>query len=413
MSKEVDEYRKRRQARLDAKKAEQRSIISAYRQRRWDRLDARGFSFEDILNITTKGSNKSSQSLANSDILRGKPLTGAAKYGIINRVERSDEDDKDVIYRTAENGNKYAINAETGEILGGLGPELEGQKVGRVLSEQAPSVQKMFDSLDKMPVGTPKERQAFAAKLIDNMGIDRLFIAVRVGDMEEGAYGYCESYGDEDGITRYVSYNLNKDDDRSVAYQTKTAFHEAFHLSGDGRESDRSVDEDKWRAMEETFAETSAHYAMELMGHEGVIHPSYADVLIDTLPRLARTEEFADCITISDFGKVALEKRLAGGDSKWIDVYDKAYSNQGFRDNSDRDRYVRSYVRSIEENADTYLEQVLDRAPNLRPQKAQLRKEIDDVVKMLHSYEPLPPNPGAYRMYSEMLVAAMNKEGVF
>ena len=396
MDKEIENYRKRRQARLDAKANERKQCIDAYRQRRWNRLDARGFSFEEMLNIAIKGG--------------GKPLMQKGKHNTLISEgirPRRDDGDKDVIYRTAENGNKYAINASTGEILGGLGPELEGQKVGRILSEQAPSVQKMFDSLDKMPVGTPAERRAFAEKLIDNMGIDRTGIDVLTKDMDR--YGACTFHPIEDGNIYMREYALKENDDRAVEYQTKTAIHEAFHLKAHCRETDFDWDPDAWRAMEETFAETSAHYSMELMGHEGVIHPAYPHILVETLPRLKQTEEFADCTRISDFGKIALEKRLDGGGSKWLDLHKKLYS-QDF----DMDEYVKRYAKSIEKNADRYLEASIAANPQNRPVKSYMENDLKFILDKINAGQSIKRLTSNHELVlSNVLLAAMNEEGVY
>ena len=133
MSKEVDEYRKRRQARLDAKAAATRETINAYRKRRWNRLDARGFSFEEKLAITMRndGISKFATDAKNNGNRGKEVLSKTWKSGIIRKgkTDRRDADDDDIIYRTAANGNKYAINAAKGTIVGGLGPDLEGKKV--------------------------------------------------------------------------------------------------------------------------------------------------------------------------------------------------------------------------------------------------------------------------------------------
>ena len=44
----------------------------------------------------------------------------------------ADDDDEDIVIRTSKmTGKKYAINAETGEIAGGLGPDAKGKKVSK------------------------------------------------------------------------------------------------------------------------------------------------------------------------------------------------------------------------------------------------------------------------------------------
>jgi len=205
---------------------------------------------------------------------------------------------------------------------------------------------------------------------------------------------------------------LSDNDSRALQYQVKTALHEGYHLRADGDETDFHVldvaDRENWRKIEETFAETSAHYAAEFLGIKG-IHPAVPEAIIDVLPRLKRTDEFAECTQLSDFGKIALEKRLAGDGSKWKDLQDKLYS-QAF----DKDKYVRRYADSIEKNADNYLEAMLAANPDNRPYKKYMREDIDRIVKALKSDKDMPVYTDGIKMvYEGVLVEAMSREGVY
>ena len=117
-------------------------------------------------------------------------------------------------------------------------------------------------------------------------------------------YGFC-SVRIQSGKLIVTDYNLNASDKRSVLYKIKTAFHEAFHASGNGFPTDiDSMDQSRWLDLEETFAESSAHYMASQYGITDLT-PSYPDKLVKMLPRLKKLPEFKGCKTIADFGKVA------------------------------------------------------------------------------------------------------------
>ena len=128
VSKEVDDYRKRRQARLDAKAAATRETINAYRKRRWNRLDARGFSFEEKLAITMRndGTSKFATDAKNNGNRGKEVLSKSWKSGTIRKgktLSHLDADDDDLSegnWVTLKNGHKICIDKD-GNILAGEG----------------------------------------------------------------------------------------------------------------------------------------------------------------------------------------------------------------------------------------------------------------------------------------------------
>ena len=104
-------------------------------------------------------------------------------------------------------------------------------------------------------------------------------------------------------MSRFV---LNSKDQRSENHSIKTLFHEAYHAKADGMVGDLIKDKTAYLMVEETFAETSAHYLYKQLGIEKEIAASYAEKLTEMLPRLKQLDKFKDCTTLADFGEIAI-----------------------------------------------------------------------------------------------------------
>ncbi len=154
--------------------------------------------------------------------------------------------------------------------------------------------------IDDFVSGKSIDRKALGERILKEYGVDG--VPVNIKDMAD--YGFC-SVRIQSGKLIVTDYNLNASDKRSVLYKIKTAFHEAFHASGNGFPTDiDSMDQSRWLDLEETFAESSAHYMASQYGITDLT-PSYPDKLVKMLPRLKKLPEFKGCKTIADFGKVA------------------------------------------------------------------------------------------------------------
>lgn len=104
-------------------------------------------------------------------------------------------------------------------------------------------------------------RRSQAKQVLNNLGLDDIKISIRQTDSRR----HCGINIQPDGSSIITEYVLNSQDDRSDVYQTKTLFHEAYHAMGHNRQIDiRSMDYGsiRWLDIEETFAETSSHYAI-------------------------------------------------------------------------------------------------------------------------------------------------------
>lgn len=217
--------------------------------------------------------------------------------------------------------------------------------------------------------------------------------------------GYCSMLIDGDRL-KIVDYNLAANDARGIKYQLKTAFHEAYHASGNGYETDYSSTHSvRWLNLEETFAEVTAHYKVSLYGVTDLT-PAYADKLVSMLPRLKQLPEFSSCVKPIDFGKVALDKRLNGGGSVWVPLSKKVMRRKfSFAD------YVTQYFSEIRGDIEGYVDKILENTPSCASSKrymiADLEKAMGNVEKFGHT---LSDNESL--MLNNAVAVAMNRIGV-
>ena len=268
--------------------------------------------------------------------------------------------------------------------------------------------------IDQLPamgsINTTQDRKVFAEQLIDRLGIERNNIPVKLSKM--GARGGCSYYPQADkGICEYVEYALQSNDERSMPYQIKTAFHESYHLSLHGRKWDAVKNghpSEKWRIMEETFAEVAAHHAAALYGIEEKLAPAYGDILAKTLPRLKRLPKFKNCNTAMDFGKIAWRDRLLGNSGVWEQLYDDVFSLK-----FDERSYYKQYYKSIELNKKELLNKFFENNPKLRQYEDMMGEDLKNALsKVDHgiSLDNLSTNERV--IFSNVIVNAMWKEGI-
>ena len=194
----------------------------------------------------------------------------------------------------------------------------------------------------------------------------------------DSALGYCLE-GVVGGKGNVTAYSLKSNDNRSLEYKLKTAYHEGYHAANHGRLTDMWTISDKaWTNIEETFAESSAHYLISLDGITGLT-PSYADKLVKNLPKLQQLDDFKDCVTIADFGKVAYDKRMAGEGSIWKDL-----SEYVSKKKMNYAKYASKYVEDIK-GYGGIVDKILENMPDCKPYKSwmenDLQRALDDVQR--------------------------------
>lgn len=249
--------------------------------------------------------------------------------------------------------------------------------------------------------GIDTDREKLGKKVLEAYHVEG--VPVHVKAMTD--YGYC-SVKVENDILKVIDYNLNANDKRSAAYQVKTAFHEAYHASGNGHATDfGKIANSRWLDIEETFAESTAHYAA---GTYGIIDlaPSYPDKLVKMLPRLKQLPEFSECNKIADFGKVAQELRQNGGGSTW-----KQLSQKTMRKKFDFGDYTQQYFPEIRSDIAGYVDKILENMPECASYRNNM---ITDLEKGMANVEKLgfSLNDNESIMLNNAVAVAMNRIGV-
>lgn len=228
--------------------------------------------------------------------------------------------------------------------------------------------------IDDFVSGKSIDRKALGERILKEYGVDG--VPVNIKDMAD--YGYC-SVRIQSGKLTVTDYNLNASDKRSVLYKIKTAFHEAYHASGNGFPTDiDSMDQSRWLDLEETFAESSAHYMASQYGITDLT-PSYPDKLVKMLPRLKKLPEFKGCKTIADFGKVAQKARQAGGGSVWKDM-----SQRAMRKRFKFATYTKQYFQSIRIDVPGMVDKILENMPDSKQHRKDM---INDLTKAMDNVD--------------------------
>ncbi|GEM_PF-821177 len=269
----------------------------------------------------------------------------------------------------------------------------------------------VIDPLPAMDsINDSRGRKVFAEQLIDRLGFDRSNIPIKLRKMD--ARGGCSYYPQADnGICEYIEYALQADDERSLPYQVKTAFHESYHFSLQGHKWDAvkgGRPNEKWRVMEETFAEVAAHHAAGLYGIEEKLAPAYSDILAKTLPRLKRLPKFKGCSTVSDFGKIAWKDRLLGNSGVWDNLYNDVFSLD-----FDERSYYKQYFKSIGLHEKELLSKFLENNPKLQQYEAMLKDDLKSALYKIDHGIPLESLSNNERIiFSNMIANIMWKEGI-
>ena len=225
-----------------------------------------------------------------------------------------------------------------------------------------------------------------------------------------GQNGYCKFDTASDGTVTMTEYVLDSKDRRSSDYQIKTTFHEAYHAMNHGRKSDMKTGifgDINWLDIEETFAETSAHYAIKQAGIDAKLSPAYPDKLVNVLPRLKQLDKFKNASTLSDFGEIAWNERLAGQASTWESLAKEVNDVQ-----HDWVSYGKQYEKYIKENEINLLGLMLQNMPQYDNEQIKGMMLGD-----LHSALDKTENGGQFSsneqmVYSNILAVAMNLIGV-
>ena len=281
----------------------------------------------------------------------------------------------------------------------GLDNNLQDDNRGDIIKGES-----VFDKMSNGLQFQNRQRLSISRDLLDRLGLEKIPVGYHTG---KSARGYCSFEADGDKLI-ITGYSLEENDDRSKNYQLKTILHEAYHAKGHGRKfdyfSNGSMNEPSL-AIEETFAESSSHYAISRLGIKEQLSPAYAEYLLDTVPRLKKLEKYSSINNIIDLGEIAWNDRLNGQNSQWNDLV-----NQIDKIEHNWQQYGLQYKDYIIEHKERLVDKFLENAPNQRKYKVHMIKDIDNIFSKLDKNEQLT-HPEKF-VYQNVLVNAMNEEGV-
>ncbi|WP_027098280.1 minor capsid protein [Clostridium paraputrificum] len=258
----------------------------------------------------------------------------------------------------------------------------------------------MINKLKGLDVESYTNKRKLGRDILDTLGLNETY--VMIDDIKD--YGFC-TLKVKNNIAYLDNYVLKSNDIRAKEYQIKTAFHEAFHALATGRKTDYHINK-HWLEIEETFAESAAHYLTKVMGINKDIAPSYPEKLIEMLPRLKKLPKFKNCNTIADFGKIALEERLNGAGSEWATLFREAKS-QGYN-------YIgyakKHYLDYIKENKEELIDVMLENIPEYKKYKPNMMDDLEYAIKKVDKELNLDGNDKF--VFQRVLSIVINRVGV-
>lgn len=221
-----------------------------------------------------------------------------------------------------------------------------------------------------------------------------------------GANGQCQLNYKKPEM-EILSYELNSNDIRSIEYQIKTAFHELFHAKSNGLNHDiGEISFKDWAYVDDIFAEATAHYITKSIGITNEIAPSYAEHLVQSLPKLKQLPEFSSCKTIADFGEVVYKYRFGNDlNAKWKPIVD-VLNNSKY----DIIEYSKKYIDYIKNNKEELVDKLLENMPNFSAYKNNMLDDIDRAIETLKNGYYLSGNEKL--IFEDALIITMNRLGV-
>ena len=262
------------------------------------------------------------------------------------------------------------------------------------------NLNKLVGDFKKLDLLTYDSRRKLGKDILSTLEIEN----VKVGIQDISAHGFCKfSFSGDVGTV--FEYTLNSKDMRSESYKIKTAFHEAYHAKSTGMKTDYPKYSKKWLEIEETFAESSAHFMAKAVGVEDEISPSYAEKLVNILPRLKRMDKFKNCSSISDFGEIAWADRLNGVNPEWESLY-----NDCMAENIKFNDYAMQYIPYIEENHEELVDLTLKNMPQYEQYRVNFLMDCTTSIEKIKNNETLNGNQNM--VFKNILANSMNRLGV-
>ena len=210
---------------------------------------------------------------------------------------------------------------------------------------------------------------------------------------------------------KFEKMNLSLKDERNLYYREKTIFHESYHAMLDNKLVDVLFSDvdfiDKWRDIEEVFAESSGHYLSDLVGNKVKLGVSYPKRMCEILPRLKKFRKFKECETISDFGRIVYYERYKGKNAIWMPIREVI-----FKQELDILEYSKQYVDYIEKNKSRIFILIYKNAPDILS-KEQVVEIVDKSTKIMKNTTSIDNLTDFEKeIFYNVLVSAMKLKGV-
>jgi len=249
------------------------------------------------------------------------------------------------------------------------------------------------------------DRVKFASDYLKYSDID---LPVEIENAKARGFNQIDNLGKGEpcSVKRFV---LQKNDNRGIDYQIKTALHEGYHARINGLSTNifyQQSDFDNWLSIEETMTELSAHYQFSLF-NDRVLMPAYPNYIALNLPRLKKLPEFKGATSFTDFGKKAMEYRLNPDKitADWTDIYERMEAVD-----LDLMEYMKdNYVEDMIAEKETILDMIIENNPKFGQFRDNIATDIDDWVIKLKTDDEHHANPSAF---TQMVAALYRLKGV-
>ena len=210
---------------------------------------------------------------------------------------------------------------------------------------------------------------------------------------------------------KFEKMNLSLNDERNLYYREKTIFHESYHAMLNNKLVDVHFSDvdfiDKWRDIEEVFAESSGHYLSDLVGNKVKLGVSYPKRMCEILPRLKKFRKFKECETISDFGRIVYYERYKGKNAIWMPIREVI-----FKQELDILEYSKQYIDYIEKNKSKIFVLIYKNAPDILS-KEQVVEIVDKSTKIMKNTTSIDNLTDFEKeIFYNVLVSAMKLKGV-
>lgn len=229
-----------------------------------------------------------------------------------------------------------------------------------------PSETPLYDSFaDKLrqnpDISTPDKKKEFFKKVTSMAGVEcNVPIRMTKGKNRTGS---CKAQIHDDGAGTYktiVGVTLSSQYNQNS--QIDTLYHEAYHFCSDGgftteyeKAYGRTTVNKRDAGIEETMAVCSAHALCKDTGVEPPM-PTYSSELVESLPRLKHnTEQFANCNSIADVGRVAWNERITNKNAMWADLGDEMHSRPLPKG------YYKPYIEHAKQNRERIIDGLTER----------------------------------------------------